>query len=46
MTDNSQNFDNLQEKNQQVLNNISQLQTQEKQLYDSLENASLDTEQK
>ena len=38
--------DNLQEKNQQVLNNISQLQTQEKQLYDSLEDASLSSEQK
>jgi len=46
MTDNSQNFDNLQEKNQQVLNNISQLQTQEKQLYDSLNDVSLTTEQK
>ena len=46
MTDNSQNFDNLQEKNQQVLNNISQLQTQEKQLYDSLDDVSLTTEQK
>ena len=36
MTDNSQNFDSLQERNQQVLNNISQLQIQEKELYDSL----------
>lgn len=41
MTDNSQQFDSLQEKNQQVLNNISQLQTQEKQLYDSLDDVSL-----
>jgi len=46
MTDNSQNFDSLQEKNQQVLNNISQLQTQEKQLYDSLDNAALSSDQK
>jgi uncharacterized coiled-coil DUF342 family protein len=46
MTDNSQNFDSLQERNQQVLNNISQLQTQEKALYDSLEDVSLSTEQK
>lgn len=38
--------DNLQEKNQQVLNNISQLQTQEKKLYDSLEDASLSSDQK
>ena len=46
MTDNSQNFDSLQEKNQQVLNNISQLQTQEKKLYDSLDNAALSSDQK
>ena len=46
MTDNSQNFDSLQERNQQVLNNISQLQTQEKDLYASLDNVSLTTEQK
>jgi hypothetical protein len=46
MTDNSNNFDSLQERNQQVLNNISQLQTQEKALYDSLEDVSLSTEQK
>ena len=46
MTDNSQNFDNLQEKNQQILNNISQLQTQEKQLYDSLDNASISSDEK
>jgi hypothetical protein len=46
MTDNSQNFDSLQEKNQQVLNNISQLQTQEKKLYDSLDNADLSSDQK
>ena len=32
MTDNSNNFDSLQERNQQVLDNISQLQTQEKEL--------------
>ena len=46
MTDNLQNFDNLQERNQQVLHNISQLQTQEKELYDSLEDVSLSSEQK
>lgn len=46
MTDNSSNFDNLQERNKQVLNNISQLQIQEKQLYDSLDNVSLSAEQK
>jgi hypothetical protein len=51
MTDNSQNvmtnnFNNLQEKNQQVLDNISQLQTQEKQLYDSLDNVKLSPEEK
>jgi hypothetical protein len=46
MTDNSNNFDNLQERNQQVLNDISQLQTQEKQLYNSLDDVSLNTEQK
>ena len=46
MTDNSQNFDSLQEKNQQVLNYISQLQTQEKKLYDSLDNAALSSDEK
>ena len=46
MTDNSNNFDSLQERNQQVLNNISQLQIQEKTLYDSLEDVSLTPEQK
>jgi hypothetical protein len=46
MTDNSNNFDSLQERNQQVLNNILQLQTQEKELYDSLDNVSLSSEQK
>jgi len=46
MTDNSQNFDNLQERNQQVLDNISQLQTQEKQLYDNLDDITLSSEQK
>jgi len=38
MTDNLNNFDSLQERNQQVLNNISQLQTQEKELYINLDN--------
>ena len=46
MTDSSNKFDNLQERNQQVLNNISQLQTQEKSLYESLNNVSLSPEQK
>ena len=46
MTDNSNNFDSLQERNQQVLNNISQLQTQEKELYSNLDNVSLSTEEK
>jgi len=46
MTDNSNNFDNLQERNQQVLNNISQLQIQEKALYDSLDDVSLSSEEK
>lgn len=46
MTDDSQNFDNLQEKNQQTMNNISQLQTQEKQLYDKLDDVTLTSEQK
>ena len=38
--------DNLQERHQQVLNNISLLQNQEKQLYDSLNNVALSSEQK
>ena len=46
MTDNSQNFDNLQERNEQTLSNISQLQSTEQQLYDSLDNVSLTSEQK
>lgn len=46
MTDNSQNFDSLQERNQQVLNNISQLQIQEKDLYKSLDDVSLSSEEK
>ena len=46
MTDNSQNFDSLQEKNQQVLDNISQLQIQEKKLYDSLDDVTLSSDQK
>lgn len=40
------NISNLQERNQQVLKNISDLQTQEKELYNSLDNASLSTEEK
>jgi hypothetical protein len=46
MTDNSQYFDSLQERSQQVLNNISQLQTQEKTLYSSLDDVNLSSEQK
>ena len=46
MTDNSQNFDSLQERNLQVLNYISQLQTQERTLYSSLDDVSLSSEQK
>jgi len=46
MTDNSQKFDKLQERNKQVLNNISQLQTQEKQLYDSLDDINLSSDEK
>jgi hypothetical protein len=46
MTDNSQNFDSLKERNEQVLNNISQLQTQEKKLYDSLDDVTLSSDQK
>ena len=46
MTDNPKNFDNLQERNEQVLNNISQLQKQEKDLYNSLDDVSLSSEQK
>jgi predicted DNA-binding protein (UPF0251 family) len=38
--------DNLQERNQQVLSNISQLQTQEKELYSSLDNPNMSTEEK
>ena len=46
MTDNPKNFDSLQERNEQVLNNISQLQIQEKDLYNSLDDVSLSSEQK
>jgi hypothetical protein len=45
MTDNSQ-FDNLQERNQQVLDNISKLQEQEKVLYANLEDVSLSADDK
>lgn len=40
------NFDSLQERNKQVLDYISQLQKQEKILYDSLNDVSLSHEQK
>ena len=46
MTDNSQDFNNLQERNHQVLNDISQLQITEQKLYNSLENVSITPEQK
>jgi hypothetical protein len=46
MTDNSKMFDSLQERNEQVLNNISQLQLQEKDLHNSLDDVSLTSEQK
>jgi len=46
MTDNSPDYNNLQERNHQVLNDISQLQTTEQKLYDSLENVSITPEQK
>jgi hypothetical protein len=46
MTDTSQHFDSLQERNQQVLNNIAQLQIQERDLHKSLDNINLTTEQK
>ena len=46
MTDNPKIFDSLQERNEQVLNNISQLQLQEKDLHNSLDDVSLSSEQK
>jgi len=46
MTDNSQYFDSLQERNQQVVSNIAQLQAQEKDLYSSLDDVNLNSEQK
>ena len=46
MTDNSKIFDSLQERNKQILNNISQLQKQEKALYSSLDDVSLSQAQK
>ena len=46
MTDNLPNFDNLQERNQQVLNNITQLQSQEKELYQSLDDVNISNEEK
>jgi hypothetical protein len=46
MTDSSQHFDSLQERNQQVLNNIAQLQIQERDLHKSLDDINLTTEQK
>ena len=46
MIDNSRNFNSLQERNKQVLANISQLQIQEKNLYDILDDINISTEQK
>jgi predicted HAD superfamily phosphohydrolase len=46
MTDNLPNFDNLQERNQQVLNNITQLQSQEKELYQSLDDVNISNDEK
>jgi hypothetical protein len=46
MTDNSQQFDKLQERNEQVLKNITDLQKQEKQLYNNLDNVKLSSEEK
>jgi len=43
---NSNNFDSLQERNQQVLNDISMLQKEEKNLYDKLEDVSLSPDDK
>ena len=38
--------DNLQERNDQIINNIKSLQTTEMKLYNSLENQSLQSDQK
>jgi hypothetical protein len=46
MADSSQNFDSLQERNEQVLNNIAQLQIQEQDLHKSLDDINLTKEQK
>jgi hypothetical protein len=46
MTDNSQQFDKLQERNEQVIKNISQLQQQEKKLYAKLDDVNLSSEEK
>ena len=46
MPDNFDRFDNLQERNKQVLDNISKLQAQEKDLYNSLDNSNLSSEEK
>lgn len=46
MSDKSSNFVSLQEKNKQSINNISQLQIQEKELYDKLNDGNLNAEQK
>ena len=46
MTDNSTNFNSLQERNNQTLSDIQQLQTQEMDIYKSLDNATLTSDQK
>jgi hypothetical protein len=46
ITNDSEKFNTLQEKNQQALNNISQLQEQEQKLYDSLSNENISPEEK
>lgn len=43
---NTNNFDSLQERNQQVLNDISMLQKEETNLYDKLEDVSLSPDEK
>jgi hypothetical protein len=45
-TNNANKFNGLQERNQQVLSNISQLQKQEKELYNSLDDVRLSKDEK
>lgn len=46
ISSNAINYNNLQERNTQVLNDISQLQTSEQALYDSLDDPNLDISEK